>query len=63
MSNTRANQILDRIPESDIIHIRDYYLRFGAEQMDNGRKASILKQPTPYARVILMERILKMAKQ
>jgi hypothetical protein len=41
--------------------MRDYYLRFGAEMM-NSNKNAILAQPTPYARAILMEKIVKTGK-
>jgi len=61
MNSTRSGQILDRIPASDLNHMRDYYLRFGAEMM-NSNKNAVLTQLTPYARAILMERIVKTGK-
>ncbi|AXI03851.1 hypothetical protein [Aquirhabdus parva] len=58
MNSSRANQILNRIPASDLEHMRNYYLRFGAEEMaKKGRRDPLLAQPTPYMRAILLDRI------
>ncbi len=57
MNSSRANQIIDRVPASDLGHMRDYYLRFGAEQMNTNR-VGVLLRPTPYYRAVLLEKIM-----
>jgi len=61
MTPLRANQILQSIPASDIGFMRDFYLKFGAETMATNPSA-ILNLPTPYARALLLQRILDMGR-
>jgi hypothetical protein len=58
LDRAKAQQILETVPDRDLRHMRDYYLKFGAQLRDENRNA-ILATPTPYQRAIYLDNIRK----